>query len=269
MPASPVEAEALNQEFIAATFSGSTFRLPLDVDSWPLDAIKTSVLHNTKTHVVVVNHLQLATALEQLLGDQWPAFLRVARKRKQLVAASQNFAAAAGIPATDKALDRAFGGIPRLLSVLDMWPGKVESDLDRFWDIDYRDRWRFDGNQHRRLTLRRIFVRFDNLPHDSAVAVALNGGSQPLSDSAKAVMDLYEGLLKVRHPSRPMTKAEIAARQAKAEADAREAAKHQKKMAGRAARLQAQAIDNARANARREQQREEAHGEADQDDTYL
>jgi len=51
----------------------------------------------------------------------------------------------------------------------------VEADLQRFYGIDYRDRWHPD--RRRRLTLRRIAVLIlRHPPVDGNVARALNGG---------------------------------------------------------------------------------------------
>lgn len=51
----------------------------------------------------------------------------------------------------------------------------MEADLSHFHRIDYRDRWRFDSNGHRKLTLRMIAVRVKHLPADSATSLALGG----------------------------------------------------------------------------------------------
>jgi hypothetical protein len=54
----------------------------------------------------------------------------------------------------------------------------VEADLQRFYGIDYRDRWHPD--RRRRLTLRRIAVLvLQHPPLDGNVVMALNGG-EPL-----------------------------------------------------------------------------------------
>lgn len=252
MLASPVEAEATGQEFIETTFRGSTFRLPLDVDSWPLADIEQCVGVRIKGPVapagtVSVDYAKVAAALKAILGDQWPEFQRLAPKGALLVKASNRFAAAVGIPAG--AGDRAFGGLPKLLVRLSRWPDHIESDLHRFWGIDYRDRWRFDENGCRRLTLRQVFARLSNPPRESRLAIALNGGKELQSDTALAVMDLQEAFTGRRHPSRPMSPEEIAARQAQAAqleksktAARAQAAKHTKRH-----------IANAQANALRAQ----------------
>lgn len=221
MPSNPLEAEATGQEFVTVTFSGTPFRVPLDVDLWPLDKIQRcrGVLNDR----VVVNHLQVAAALQTLLADQWDLFLRVATKRRQIVEATQVFADAVGF-AADGANDIAFGAIPRILALLERWPLEAESDLKRFWGYSYPDRWRFQAGR-RCLTLRQIYACLNLPPFEGALVTAMNGGRKPLSDTAITVMDLYEAITKTRHPSRPMPPGEQKRRdeQAAAEAKAREA----------------------------------------------
>ena len=238
----PAEAEATGQEYIETAFSGTTFRVPLDVDSWPLALIRNS--RGVKAGKIVPNPQVVLAALQVLLGEQWPGFLAVAPKRRHLTEASNVFAAAVGIPG-DGAADVAFGGIPRLLMILDTWPGKVESDLDQFWDIDYRDRWRFD--ERRRLTLRTIHTRMSNLPVDSAVAIAMNSGKLHKTGAELLLMDLFEAQTGRRHPSRPMSAAEIAQRDAEKAAEDKARADYRQRQTGQKTRQTG--IDTARQNA--------------------
>lgn len=210
MPNSPVEAEATGQEVIEATFSGTTFTVPLDVDSWPLEIIRRC--RTLTPSGVAVDSAELVTALKQILGPQWPDFLQAAPRRGQLVAASHVFAAAVGIPG-EMPSDVVFGSIPRLLALIETWPTKVESDLDRFWDIDYRDRWRFLAGR-RQLTLRTIYTRLTNLPTDSSLAIAMNGGKFHRTATELVLMDVYEAITHRRHPSRPMPIEDAKARDA-------------------------------------------------------
>lgn len=181
---------------------------------------------------VVVSHVALAGALSDLLGGQWDDFAHAAPHRRDLVPASHAFAAAAGFPCGDP-LDKAWGSIPRLLSVLETWPTAVESDLQRFWGIDYRDRWR--GG----LTLRQIAARLSHLPADSALAVTM-GRRSP---TELLLMDIYEPLAGRAHPSRPMTPQQIAERNAKAEEKSAAIARYEARKVDRLA--------TARANAQR------------------
>jgi uncharacterized protein YdaU (DUF1376 family) len=217
----------VGQGFIAATFRGTTFQVPLDVDSWPVGLIRRC--RGMQSGQVVANPSVVIAALKVLLGQQWPDFVAVASKRKHLVEASNVFAAAVGIGG-DVPSDVAFGGIPRLLLTIDTWPDKVESDLNRFWQLDYQHRFLFEAGR-RRLTLRKIHTRLSNLPTDSAVAIAMNGGKLHKSGTELVLMDLFEAQTGRRHPSRPMSAAEIAAREAEKAAEDKARADYQKRMA--------------------------------------
>ncbi len=48
----------------------------------------------------------------------------------------------------------------------------MEADLQQYYGIDYCDRWRYDENGRRRLTLRKMFVLISQLPPDSRLARA-------------------------------------------------------------------------------------------------
>ena len=247
----PVEAEALGLGTVTAAFMGREWRIPADVDTWPLTPIKYSIgVSNTK---VMVNHPAIAEAMEQLLAEQFDEFLRLAYTRRHLVPAAQAFAAAAGLPAgTEKAfdggpLDRVWGALPRLLAVLETWPTAVESDLARFWNIDYRDRWRFNADGHRLLTLRQIYARVSHLPADSALAVEM-GRRSP---TELLLMDIYEPLAGRAHPARPLTPEQVAERNAEAAAKAKALAAYEARREARGDRRISTALENARANAQR------------------
>lgn len=206
----------------------------------------------TPAGTVAVNHPAVAEVLEELLADQWEAFVAAAPRRRDLAPASQVLAAAVGIPASmdpdprGGLTDRVFGALPRLLAVLNAWPDAVESDLQRFWGIDYRDRWRFDDAGRRRLTLRQINARINHLPADSALAIEM-GRRSPVE---LLLMDLYEPLAGRVHPARPLTAAQIAERNAEAAAKAKALAAYEARRAARGDRI-ATALDTARENAAR------------------
>lgn len=249
----PLRAEALGEEFVTATHLGREWRIPADVDTWPLTVITASLGISRTDRRIVVNHLAVAESLEQLLGDQWDDFTRAAPKRRHLAPASQAFAAAAGLPAGTEIdphgepQDKAWGAIPRLLAVLEAWPDAVESDLGRFWNLDYRDRWRFDTDGRRRLTLRQIYTRISHLPADSALAVQM-GRRSP---TELLLMDIYEPLAGRAHPARPLTPAQLAERNAEAAAKAKALADYEARREARGDRRVSTALDNARANAQR------------------
>jgi hypothetical protein len=252
MPTSdPVEAEALGEEFVTATHLGREWRIPADADTWPLEHVRYSIGYN-RDREPVINHIAIAQALEEILGEQWDDFLIAAPRRRDLVPASQAFAAAIGIGASAQRapsglpFDRAFGSLPRLLAVLTSWPTAVESDLTRFWNLDYRDRWRFDDGR-RRLTLRQIHARISHLPADSALAIEM-GRRSPVE---LLLMDIYEPLAHRVHPARPLSPEQAAERHAEAAAKAKARADYEKRRTAQGHRQVSSLLDNARANASR------------------
>jgi hypothetical protein len=245
----PAEAESIGREHVTATYLGREWRLPLDVDTWPLTLVRRSVV-TTGDRKTIVDHVAVAMALEIILGDQWEAFIAVAKRRRDLAPAANAFAAAVGIAATGERspigeyFDQAFGGIPRLLAVIDTWPLAVESDLNRFWGIDYRDRWRFTKRGRRRLTLRRIYARISHLPADSALAIAM-GRRSPME---LLTMDVFEAVAGQAHPARPLTPEQSAERHKAAEAKRKAVEAYEKR---REARGVAAGLATARENAKR------------------
>lgn len=200
-----VEAEATGQPAITAVYNGREYKLPADADEWPLDLIAVGVGVNTAGQLVTI-HKTAAAALAGLLGDQWADFLRHFPQRRHLQAASAAFAAAVGFPATPT--DLAFGPLPRLLATLQLWPDAAEATLTAA-GFDYRDRWRFDPDGRRRLTLRQINVALSCAsPADSPLAIAQNDNRLPLTTTDVLLMDVYEAITRRAHPSRPMTDAD-------------------------------------------------------------
>lgn len=253
MPTSdPVKAEALGEEFVTATHLGREWRIPADVDTWPLEKVKHSIGFSMTTREILINHIATAEVIEALLGPQWDDFVALAPRRRNLVPASQAFAEAVGIaPSAErgsdgKLQDRVWGSVPRLLAVLETWPTAVESDLSRFWGIDYRDRWRFDGGR-RLLTLRQIHARISHLPADSALAVML-GRRSP---TELLLMDLYEPMAGRVHPARPLTPEQLTERNAEAAAKAKARAAYESRRVAQGHRGVASGLENARANASR------------------
>lgn len=89
-----------------------------------------------------------------------------------------------------------------LLRLLREHADAVEADLSRFYHIDYRDRWRFDDEGRRLLTLRMIAVRVKHLPRDSAVGRVLKiDPGWSVTDYLLA--DVYGVLRGRKHPARP------------------------------------------------------------------
>lgn len=94
-----------------------------------------------------------------------------------------------------------------LLTLLREHEGAVEADLSRYHGIDYRDRWRFDVEGRRRLTLRMIRVRVTHLPPDSAVHKALGGPGWSVNDYLTA--DVFHANSGKPHPARPSGKSAV------------------------------------------------------------
>jgi hypothetical protein len=245
----PTEAESIGREHVTATYLGREWRLPLDVDTWPLDAVKCSV-GIAAGHETVVNTVGAAGALAALLAEQWPEFMAAAPAARDLVPATHAFASAAGIgPTAERSpdgelYDRVWGAIPRLLAVLETWPTAVESDLHRFWGVDYRDRWRFDADNRRLLTLRQIYARISHLPADSALAIVM-GRRSPIE---LLTMDVFEAVAGQAHPARPLTPEQAVERKRAAEAKRKAIEAYEKR---REARGVAAGLAAARENAKR------------------
>lgn len=255
MPTSAIEAEATGQEFVTATYGGREWIIPLDVDTWPVDVVARTVT-DVDDGGVRVDYRALTSALEELLGEQWPQFLAAVPKRRDLIPAAQSFATAAGFAIADRR-DVVFTAIPRLLLEVEKWPAAVEATL-RQQGYDYRDRWLFTAGR-RRLTLRQINVALSSAPFDSPIAIARNGGRRPLSDTTLAVMDLYEAITHQPHHLRPMSAAERAERETAAQKESRAVADYRRRHPQSApAERRRSAAETARANAQFAKERKAA-----------
>ena len=87
------------------------------------------------------------------------------------------------------------------MRLLREYPEAVEADLQRYYNIDYSDRWRFDSDGQRKLTLRRISVFIRYLPPDSAIAIATGGSGWLLSDYLLA--HIFQATTGQPHPALP------------------------------------------------------------------
>lgn len=79
----------------------------------------------------------------------------------------------------------------------------MESDLSRFHQVRYSDRWRRDSDGRRLLTLREIYVRITDLPGDSRIAKHYNDGRPRWTDEAYLLADLIHVTTGKPHPARP------------------------------------------------------------------
>jgi len=77
-----------------------------------------------------------------------------------------------------------------LLHLLRVHGQAVEADLQRYYNVDYRDRWRRHSDGVRRLTLRRIWVLLSHLPPDSAIAAIERDGQMWWSLEAHLLDDV-------------------------------------------------------------------------------
>jgi hypothetical protein len=76
----------------------------------------------------------------------------------------------------------------------------VEADLTRYYQVDIRDRWRYDEHDRPLLTLRRLSVLIRHLPDDSATAVAING--EPGWTRGEVLLaDLWSAFTGKEHPA--------------------------------------------------------------------
>lgn len=79
----------------------------------------------------------------------------------------------------------------------------MEADLSRFHQIRYTDRWRRDENGQRKLTMREIWVRIEDLPGDSRIVKHFNGGRPRWGDETFLIADLIHAFTGKAHPARP------------------------------------------------------------------
>lgn len=79
----------------------------------------------------------------------------------------------------------------------------MEADLRRFCGIRYSDRWRFDVDGTRKLTLREIWVYIQELPGDSRIVKHYNNGRPRWDDGTYLLSDLVHVLSGKPHPARP------------------------------------------------------------------
>ncbi|CAM3433183.1 hypothetical protein [Tsukamurella hominis] len=138
----------------------------------------------------------------------------------------------------------------------------MESDLSRYHGIDYRDRWRFDENGCRRLTIRMIGVRITTLPADSALNKKFRDGATPWTLTDHLLADLVERLAGIKYLARPGANTEQDEKETRREnrrAGALKRAERQRARRGQAA-LPAQvlaAVETAQRNARPNDPKEE------------
>lgn len=87
-----------------------------------------------------------------------------------------------------------------LLRLLREHPDAVEADLARYYQLDWRDRWRTDGAGRPLLGLRRLAVLVRHLPSDSATVTAVTGEEGWTRDQV-LLTDLWSAWAGKEHPA--------------------------------------------------------------------
>lgn len=82
----------------------------------------------------------------------------------------------------------------------------MEADLRRVYGVRYSDRWRFDLDGTRKLTLREIWVYIQDLPGDSRIVKQYNDGRPRWDDEQFLLADLIHVMSGKPHPARPKPK---------------------------------------------------------------
>lgn len=186
--------EALGEPEVGLVWRGHRLTIPRALEDWPLDLIRAG-----RSVDAVAQLLNGQTAPAPLYGD--------------LVSLSDAMAAAVGVerlPETKPLPEKffgayVFGAVPLLLDYLDNNEDDIASDLRRFWNVDYADRWR--GG----LTLRQIWTYIRRSQPTSALAVARNGGRELWTKQSILLAQVWEQIARRVYVGRPMTAEEIAA----------------------------------------------------------
>lgn len=114
-----------------------------------------------------------------------------------------------------------WGSICTLMWLLRHYEWAIEGDLSFYHHRRYTDRWRFDADGRRLLTVREIWNLIRANPTTSTLATALNGGRRVMSETEVLIADLYSvmaGRLHPHHPAALQLAAEAAAEEQRIEA---------------------------------------------------
>lgn len=190
MPNDAARLEALGERHVTFQWRRVALTIPLRIEDWPLAPLRVG---------------QYSAGVDALLnGQPIPPDDPLVDDYREL---SDAMAAACGVgrmPEERPAPDAWFGGVPRLLHLLRDYEDDVASDLQRFWNIDYRDR--FTGG----LTMRRIWSLIRRSQPTSAIAVAANGGQEVWTAQTFATARIWEALTGKHYEGRPLTEPELA-----------------------------------------------------------
>lgn len=192
MSSDAARLEALGEPTVRFTWRRHELTIPRALEDWPLDHIRAGRYVDAAAEL-----LDGQTAPVPLYGD--------------LVSLSDAMASAVGVervpetkplPAKYFGL-HIFGAIPLLLDYLDHNEDDVASDLRRFWNVDYADRWR--GG----LTLRQIWTYIRRSQPTSALAVARNNGREPWTRQTIVLAQIWEQIAHQVYVGRPLAAEEV------------------------------------------------------------
>lgn len=213
--------EALGEPVVRFRWRGHDLAIPRPLESWPLDTIRAgeyvdavAILLDGQTAPVPLYRdlVSLSDAMAAAVGverlPESPPRDDKIRPIKQSSNRTGKTRKAAGRKSrySDPLLrvDRhILGAVPTLLGLLDAYEDDIASDLKRFWNVDYADRWRGA------LTLRQIWTYIRRSQPNSSLAVAQNGGNELWTKQAVITAQVWERLAGKPYTGRPMTQDEI------------------------------------------------------------
>jgi hypothetical protein len=183
VPSEAARLEALGATEVTVRFRGRVIRVPLDLERWPLERIRTCGWVEAIDELIAGQFLGIA---DPVLDDY--------RDLSDALAAAVGVARLPETPATP---DQWFGSIPTLLRLLHDNEEDVELDLKRL-GVDYRDRWRD------KLTLRQVWVYIRRSLPTSSIAVADNYGKHVWTEPDFIGAAIYQALTGELYPGRPL-----------------------------------------------------------------
>lgn len=182
--------EALGERHVTFQWRRVALTIPLRLEDWPLAPLRAG---------------RYFAGVDALLNNQpIPPADPLVDDYRELSDAMAEACGVGRLPEQPPAPDAWFGGVPRLLHLLRDYEDDVASDLQRFWHIDYRDR--FTGG----LTMRRIWSCVRRSQPTSALAIAGNYGREVWTEQTFATARVWEALTGQHYEGRPLTEPELA-----------------------------------------------------------
>lgn len=188
MPNDAARLEALGATEVTFVWRGRRFTIPLRIEDWPLEQIRAR---------------RFVHAVNLLLGGQDAGPATLIDDYRDLSDAMANACGVARLPEDPAAPDRWFGGVITLLRLIDQFEADLASDLKRFWQVNYRDR--FTGG----LTLREIWTYVRRSEPTSCIARADNGGRHVWTEPDFIMAGVYQALTGEVYPGRPLKPEEL------------------------------------------------------------